>query len=134
MVREQYQLLEGETEEESTMVDFFKQENSAYSRSVTSSPVTGVMVSRHCGTGHLPTDTSVTTIAKIMRQMTAWMHPDHSSTFINMPKDHHGILHNGLLVMTEALAREDALLPDLFMKSLAGSFNEGMVRCLMYIG
>ena len=77
----------------------------ADSRGVISSFVTSVMVSRHWGTGHFPTVTSITITAKTMRQSNAWMHPDHFSTFTMRPKDHQGLFfHNGFLIIPQAVA------------------------------
>ena len=78
---ERYSLVQGETEAEVEMVDFFKQVLAVDSRGVISSFALSVMVSRNCGKGHGEQDTSLVTIAKTERQMTPWMHPDHLPTF-----------------------------------------------------
>ena len=70
-------MVQGETEEEVEMVDFFKQVLAADSRGAISSFALSIMVSRHWGTGHMRNDTSLVTIAKTEKQLTAWMHTDH---------------------------------------------------------
>ena len=86
------------------MVDFFKQAISADGRRVSSSFITHVMISRHWGKNHLDTVTSMTTITKTRRELTLWSHPDHFPEFVNRSKDHHDLLHNGYLVITQAVA------------------------------
>ena len=56
------------------------------------------------GKNHLDTDTSMTTIAKTLRELTSWAHPDHFPEFVTRSKDHHDLLHNGFLVITMAVA------------------------------
>ena len=84
----------GLDDDEKNMVDLYTQVLSANIRGVISSFVTSVMVSRHWSTDHLDTATALTTITNTMRQMTAWMHPDHFVMFKNTPRDHHDLLHN----------------------------------------
>ena len=70
-----------------------------------------VMMSRHWGEDHKETDTSLTTVAKTYRQLSAWMHPDHFKTFCERSKDHHDMLHNGCLARTQAdAARKTQLM------------------------
>ena len=60
---ERYLLVQGETEEEVEMVDFFKQVLAADSRGVISSFALSIMVSRYWGTDHMRNDTSLVPIA-----------------------------------------------------------------------
>ena len=74
-------MVHGDTEEEVEMVDFFKQLLAADSRGVISSFALSIMVSRHRGKDHKETDTSLVTMAKTEKQLTAWMHSDHFLQF-----------------------------------------------------
>ncbi|MFM7979891.1 MAG: hypothetical protein ACKPKO_11300, partial [Candidatus Fonsibacter sp.] len=65
--------------------------------------VFNVMVSCYWGENHSPDDTSVVKIAKTMKQLTPWMHPDHVGKFIALSQDHHDLWHNGFLAMTAAV-------------------------------
>ena len=56
------------------------------------------------GASHLPTDTSLTTIAKTMKQLRAWMHPDHFAKFVSVSRDHHDLIHNGFIVLSLVVA------------------------------
>ena len=106
VVPERYLLVQGKTPDESDMVVFFKQAISADSRGAISSfhvrcERDGLPI---LGTGHLDTDTYITTIAKTLKQLTAWVHPDHFSTFTKRSKDHHDLLHSGFLAIALAVA------------------------------
>ena len=77
MVSERYSLVQGETEDDIDMVIFVKQVLAVDSRGVIASFALSVMVSRYWGNHHREHDTSLVTIAKTEKHMTAWMHPDH---------------------------------------------------------
>ena len=83
------------------------------------------MVSRYWGTGHLDTDTSVTTIAKTVKQLIAWVHLDHFSTSTKRSKGHRDLLHNGLLVITLALA-------NMHMQLLSGGIVGGVAAAVPF--
>ena len=104
LVSEKYQGVTGSNEQEADMVDFFKQVLAAENRVVISSFVISVMVSRYWGTGHLPTDTALTTISKTMTQLHAWMYPDRFATFVSKSGDHHDLIDNGYLVLSQVVA------------------------------
>ena len=104
VARERYLMVVGNDPQEADTIDFFKQAIAAYSRGVISLFITGVMIARHWGNNHIDTDTSIATIAKTMREMTSWVHPDHLPEFVRRSKDHHDLLHNGFLVITMAVA------------------------------
>ena len=70
-------MVAGEAEDEKDMFDFFNQVIAAESRGIMSMFDTSVMVSRYWGQDSLATDTSLPTIAKTMKHISAWMHPDH---------------------------------------------------------
>ena len=110
IVRERYLMVTGTTREDEDMVGFFNQTVSADSRGVISSFITSVIISRHWGKNHLDTDTSITTIAKTLRELTSWVHPDHVPEFSKRSKDHHDLLHNGYLVITMAVANLKTIL------------------------
>ena len=86
------------------MVPFYKQVIAASSRGVISAFTINVMISRHGGKYQKYIDTSITTISKTQRQLSAWMHPDHFSSFLNDKMDHQDLLHNGFLLLTQVAA------------------------------
>ena len=104
VARERYTLVEGETPEEAEMVNFYKQVIAASSRGIISSFVMSVMIYRHWGKDRKDTDTSLMTVAQTYKQLHAWMHPDHFSVFCWRSKDHHDLIHNGVLALTQAAA------------------------------
>ena len=97
-------MVEGETPEEADMFDFYKQVIAASSRGIISSFVMSVMIYRHWGKDRKDTDTSLMTVAQTYKQLHAWMHPDHFSVFCGRSKDHHDLIHNGVLALTQAAA------------------------------
>ena len=104
VARERYTSVVGETQAEIEMVDFYKQVLAASSRGVISSFVMNVMISRHWGTDHNDTDTSLLTVTKTCKQLHAWMRPDHFSVFCKHSEGHHDLIHNGFLAVTQAAA------------------------------
>ena len=92
------------------MVDFFKQVLAADSRGVITSFALSVIVSRHWGRDHNPSDTSLVTIAKTEKQLVQWMHPNHFAPFVARSKDHHDLIHNGFLALTIAVSNIKTLL------------------------
>ena len=62
------------------------------------------MISRHWGTDHNDTDTSLLTVTKTCKQLHAWMRPDHFSVFCKHSEGHHDLIHNGFLAVTQAAA------------------------------
>ena len=107
---ERYASVTGETEQEADMVDFFKQVLAADSRGVITSFALSVIVSRHWGRDHNPSDTSLVTIAKTEKQLVQWMHPNHFAPFVARSKDHHDLIHNGFLALTIAVSNIKTLL------------------------
>ena len=103
-------MVQGETEEEVEMVDLFKQVLAADSRGVISSFALSIMVCRYWGKDHKENDTSLVTIAKTEKQLTAWMHPDHFVRFTGISRDHHDLIHNGFLALTMVVTNMKTLL------------------------
>ena len=85
--------------------NFYKQAIAASSRGIMSLFVKNVMISRHWGKDHKDTDTSLMTVTKTYKQLHAWMHLDHFSVFCGRSKDHHDLIHNGFLALTQAAAK-----------------------------
>jgi hypothetical protein len=100
----------GESEPEADMVDFFKQVLAVDSRGVITSFALSTIVSRHWGRDHIPSDTSLVTIAKTEKQLIQWMHPNHFAPFVARSKDHHDLIHNGFLALTIAVSNIKTLL------------------------
>ena len=100
---ERYSTVVGESASEADMVDFSKQVLTADSRGVITSFALSIIVSRHWGRGHLPSDTSLVTIANTEKQLIQWMHPNHFAPFVARSKDHHDLIHNGFLALTIAV-------------------------------
>ena len=100
LIREKFM---NETDLEAEMVDFFKQILVADSRGVITSFVTSIMITRDWGSDHSLYDSSLTTIAKTMRQLQAWAHPDRFATFVSRSIDHHNIVLDGFFVLTQAV-------------------------------
>ncbi|MFM7980523.1 MAG: hypothetical protein ACKPKO_14520, partial [Candidatus Fonsibacter sp.] len=98
-----YGSVSGTTELEEEMVDFNKQALSAQSRGVLDTFTYHVLASRHWGKDHDPSDTSLVTIQKTTRQFLSWNHPDHFPGFAMRSRDHHDLLHNGILAMVSSL-------------------------------
>ncbi len=85
------------------MVDFYKQALSAQSRGVLDTFTYHVLASRHWGKDHKESDTSLVTIQKTTRQFLSWNHQYHFQGFALRSRDHHDLLHNGILAMVLSL-------------------------------
>ncbi|MFM7979263.1 MAG: hypothetical protein ACKPKO_08100, partial [Candidatus Fonsibacter sp.] len=94
-----YASVEGLTDLECDMVDFYKQALSAQARGYLDTFAYHVLASRHWGTGHLESDTSLVTTQESTRQFTSWNHPDHFPGFDCRSRGHHDLLHNGCVAM-----------------------------------
>ena len=102
------------------MVDFFKQVLAADSRGVISSFALHILVSRYWGKDHMKNDTSLVTITKTEKQLTAWMHPNHVPKFTGRSKDHHDLNRNGLLALTVVVSNITTMLS---IGNKVGRFN-----------
>ena len=110
LIREKYNDVVGTTEQEAEMVDFFTQILAAEGRGVISSFVISIMTPRYWGASHLPTDAALTTIAKTMKELKIWMHPDHFDVFVSSSRDQHELIHKGYIVLSQVVANMNTQL------------------------
>ncbi|MFM7978051.1 MAG: hypothetical protein ACKPKO_01935, partial [Candidatus Fonsibacter sp.] len=89
-----YASVEGLAELECDMVDFCKQALSAQARGYLDTFTYHVLASRHWGTGHLESDSSLVTIQKTTRQFTSLNHLDYFHGVDRRSRFHHDLLHN----------------------------------------